>query len=127
MCNKLHPKYKEIAPEGKAYKLVQWHQTGWMMLTRPFTYDVDTDGWVRWRPLAEERKPYTLGFCFIPTLREAIKAHKAWEKGTLNSDTKIVEVDYKQGLGRFDEVLFISGKSVDVILAREFEIIRKVT
>lgn len=130
MCNRLHTDYEKIAPEGKAYKLVQhigWPRKEWRGLTRlaPI-YNANTDGWIRWDDRREEiRDGHTHGFCFIPTLKGAIKAREQWKDST-GSTVEIVEVDYKQGLGKFTERYFMSGREVDVMLAREFNIIRKV-
>lgn len=128
MCNKLHAGYKEIAPGGKAYKLVRQQMVGWgwMALTETIVYDMDTDGWIRWKGYLKDQEPPTTGFCLIPTLKGAIRVRKAWEKATHRSGTKIIEVEYKQGLGRFFEDLFFENQSVDIMLARKFRIIGEV-
>ena len=127
MCNGLHVGYEKIAPEGRAYKLVRQRTgAGCMMLTEKSIYNVDTDGWIRWKGRLRE-KPVTEGFCFIPTLKEAKRTRKVWEKATRRSSTKIVEVEYKLGLGRFKEARFVGGQRIDVMLAREFKIIKEVT
>lgn len=127
MCNKLHVGYKEIAPEGKAYKLVRQRWLGrWMALTAASTYKENEDGWIKWENWWENN-PRTFGFCLIPTLKGAIRTHEVWEGGLIcKSSSKIVEVEYRQGLGRFFEDLFIGGHSIDVMLAREFKIIGEV-
>ncbi len=133
MCNRLHADYKKVALEGKAYKLghlsplpsSKW--TGLQLGSD--VYEVDTDGWIRWKDHTqtcfEIKTPAVLGFCFIPTLKGALKTHESWRVATGNS-VKIVEVMYKQGLGRFMESDFIGGLKIDIMLAKEFKIIKEV-
>lgn len=127
MCNKLHVGYKEIAPEGKAYKLVRQRMgSGWRALTAASVYEKNKDGWIKWKDWLENDQQ-AFGFCLIPTLKGAIRTHEVWEGGLIcKSSSKIVEVEYKQGLGRFFEDLFIGGHSIDIMLAREFRIIEEV-
>lgn len=75
--------------------------------------------------------PVPRGFCFIPTLEEALKAYKEWEEWVrtlqlLCQSPEILEIDYRQGLGRFIEPHFVAGLKMEVLLAKEFKIIRKV-
>lgn len=127
MCNRLHIDYTRIPPEGKAYKLAHRLCLGWGTLTDSYPYDGSSDGWIKWKDWRKEHDPdiITLGFCFLPTLEEAVEARKEWNKST-GSAAKIIEVDYKQGLGRFMEHSFIDNKIVDVLIAREFKIIREI-
>lgn len=129
MCNKLHLGYEKIAPEGKAYKLVRrvgWPLQKWKgLLIGCSTYNVSTDGWIRWKDCFGPKGSPIYGFCFIPTLKEAIKVREQWRNATGTNST-IVEVDYKQGLGRFVERFFMQERKINIMLAREFKIIREV-
>ncbi len=142
MCNTLHADYKKVALEGEAYKLVHLLHSKWKgLVLGSSVYKVDTDGWIRWRGHLEEQEEArpisvtaetppldsksTSGFCFIPTLKGAFEARETWRIAT-GKDTKIVEVMYKQGLGRFTEYMFIYGSGIDVLLAKEFKVIKEV-
>ncbi len=132
MCNRLHDDFEKIPLEGKAYKLARTsvsHLQGWTSLTGSRLYYASGGGWIKWTPrFSRPEEPGLLGFCFMPTLEEAHDVRALWDGGIVLQvfDTKILEVDYRQGLGRFMESHFISGHSVRIMLAREFKIIRTI-
>ncbi len=159
MCNILHDIHEKIEPEGKAYKLVSSYirkndretYYGGLCHINPscgishhtptvnshfISYDIDTDGWIRWKfgKGVIKHPPYhsISGFCLIPTLEGALYALYKWNKETGQDNTGgvwyysiAVEVEYRQGLGKFLESGFLSCQKVEIMLAKEFKIIKE--
>ncbi len=136
MCNKLHDDYKKISQEGKAYKLVCLDSMQrWAPLVCHDLYKFSAGEWICWDDTKSTVTALSysipMGFCFIPTLEGALKAYKEWGKRTCSMQLvcqshEILEIDYRQGLGRFIEPHFVAGLKMEVLLAKEFKIIRKV-
>ena len=128
MCNKLHGDEKKIPKNGKGYKLfgstivdgsqIIPHQ----LVLNERMYITDNSGWINWKP--ENCKD---GFCFFLSLRKAQRALCLWRRTFSPEIQTIIEIQYKEGLGKHMETGFVSGQSLETALCKEFKPVRIVS
>ena len=129
MCNSLHEDEKKIPKSGKGYKLfgsttvVGGQIIPHQLVIAPLMYTTETSGWVTWIP-QEFRSD---GFCFFLSLRKAQRVLNLWRRAFPFETQTIIEIQYKEGLGKHIETGFVNGQSLEISLCKKFKPVRIVS
>ena len=117
MCNYLHPNSKPIPLSGIGYKIV--NSLGgpvFNSVLRPYPIGK----WIKWNTDANS----SMGFCFFLNYEVAVKCHKALKVyGKYYQQSRIVKIEYKQGLGKHAENNIILEKLFCIALCKSFKIL----
>lgn len=129
MCNKLHEGFEFIPETDIGYKIVGRHlPTKRYDMFHPWLNDLfvfTRNKWTVWSDAFEGD-----GFCFFLTFEETIKCLKiAYQMDIINdtthilNTTKIVQIKYRKGLGKFSSTE-IKNSSLLFAIAKEFKIVK---
>ena len=115
MCNSLHRDSKPIKKKGVAYKIVDKSDSEYKSLICKVIYDNIIDGWITYNGRED-------GFSFIPTLEKAKEIAREWVSIACFNNNKIavVEVEYKNGLGKHIEDQFVDSNP-EILIAKAFK------
>lgn len=129
MCNFLHTKNTIISEEGKGFKVVVYRLgISYSLVRRPVgvpSYDNVRriyrrnvfNGWATWNsPLKRGN-----GFCIFLNRKDAEICFRYYQDKNMLGSVRLVEVDYKQGLGKHIETK-MANRDLEIAIVKQFRI-----
>ena len=120
MCNLIHLEHSKISVSGKGWKLFSIDKNKKLRGLMHCQYSTNPNNGVKWN----EEDDDDSGFCFFRTKKEGKRALKSWKIfETLKDNTVLKRIEYKKGLCKQEEHMFISGSLYTIALCQYFKVI----
>ncbi len=122
MCNNLHSDSKPIPKSGYGWKIIIL-STGTNQTLSAVDHSIYTKnerGIIEW-----SNKTGNGGFCFFLTKKEALRANKSWDwTRYCQGKQKIVKIRYFDGMGKHQEIHFITNHTFEIALCKKFRFVK---